>query len=174
MNPTVFRLALLASYMGLALFGIAYNKLIELSDHYDWAKGLVSFSVVIGNIATIATIAITFRDVTLPMWADMVILFGGFTCSGAPMIIGSRSRYAKDLAETERARKDHKALRWPNDMAALRNASAEEAVAGLRTINSLRNNPKDTKEKIERVRNSFFKIAALLMKAGAPIRIEEL
>lgn len=104
-----------------------------------------------------------------------MLLFCGFACSGAPMIIGSRMRHAKELQEEEEARKKHRALRWPNEMRVMRDSSAEEAVSGMRVLNELQDDMRpDQKEKVVRAKNSFLKIAALLMKAGAPVRIEDL
>lgn len=57
----------------------------------------------------------------------------------------------------------------------MRDSSAEEAVSGMRVLNELQDDMRpDQKEKVVRAKNSFLKIAALLMKAGAPVRIEDL
>jgi len=177
-NPQEFRLFLVIAYLVLAHFGIGFNKLVDYANHYPTAKGFTSFAVVFGNAMTMLIFTVFFRDVVMPTWVTMVLLLGAFACSGAPMIIGHRMRYARELQQEmkteDEARNAHRALRWPKEMKTLRDGSAEEAVAGLRTINKALRESEIPNETLLRLKANLFKIAALLMKAGAPIRIEEL
>jgi hypothetical protein len=178
MNPQEFRLFLVIAYLVLAHFGIAFNKLVDYANRYPTAKGFTSFAVVFGNAMTMLIFTLFFRDVVMPTWVTMVLLFGGFACSGAPMIIGHRMRYARELQDELKSEEDdrnaHRRLRWPKEMKVLRDGSAEEAVAGLRTVNKAMRDADQASEHLLRLKSSLLKIAALLMKAGAPIRIEEL
>lgn len=177
-NPQEFRLFLGIAYLVLAHFGIAFNKMIDLANRYPAAKGFTSYAVVFGNAMTMLIFTLFFRDIVMPTWVTMVLLFGAFACSGAPMIIGHRMRYARERQEElqadEDARNSHRPLRWPKDMKVLRDGSAEEAVAGLRTVNKALRDSDLPHEQLLRLKTNLLKIAALLMKAGAPIRIEEL
>lgn len=175
MNPQEFRLILVCSYLTLAMLGIGYNKLIATIEQWKWSKGMTSFSVVVGCSFTLAVLTLFFRGVSVPFWADMVIVFGGFACSGSPMIIGHRMRYARTVQEEEdEARRKHRPLKWPHDMKSLRDAAGEEAMSGARTLGSIGTLPHELEAKISRVRASLVKIAALMARAGAPIRIEKL
>lgn len=174
MNPHTFRLILIASYLTLALFGIGYNRLIDLANQYPTMRGSTSFAVAFGNGMTLLTLAAFFGKLNIPFWADVVLLLGGFACSGAPMIIGHRVRYAREQKSEDEARRNHRPLRWPKEMKVLRDSAAEEAMAGARSLGRLDQLPAEMDARVSRARGCFVKIAALMSKAGAPIRIEEL
>lgn len=174
MNPHTFRLVLIASYLTLALFGIGYNRLIDLANHYPSMRGSTAFAVVFGNSMTLLILTAFFSVLDIPFWADMILLLGGFACSGAPMIIGHRMRYSREKREEEEARKNHRPLRWPNEMKTLRDNAAEEAMAGARGLGKMEQLSAEHDAQVSRARGRFVKIAALLSRAGAPIRIEEL
>lgn len=168
-------MSLVTAYLILTLLGIGYNKLVDQLREWKWAKGLTSFSVVIGCSFTLGVLNLFFHRFTLPFWMVIVIVFGGLACSGAPMIIGDRMRFARESLEEKKAREGHRPLRWPRDMRDLRNAAGEEAMSGIRTLGRL-SSPKADAEReavIARVRASLIKIAALMSRAGAPIRIED-
>lgn len=174
MNPHNFRLVLIASYLTLALFGIGYNRLIDLANQYPTMKGSTAFAVAFGNGMTLLILAAFFSTLNIPFWADMILLVGGFACSGAPMIIGHRMRYSREQKAEEEARRSHRPLRWPNEMKTLRDSAAEEAMAGARGLGKLEQLSAENDAQVSRARGRFVKIAALLSRAGAPIRIEEL
>lgn len=173
-NPHTFRLILSASYLTLALFGIGYNWLIDLANHYPTMKGSTAFAVAFGNGMTLLIMAAFFSTIEIPFWADMILLTGGFACSGAPMIIGQRVRYAREQKIDDEARRSHRQLRWPKEMRVLRDSAAEEAMAGARVLEKIEKLSHENDAYVSRARGSFLKIAALLSRAGAPIRIEEL
>ncbi len=174
MNPLTFRLVLITSYLTLALFGIGYNRLIDLANHYPSMRGFTSFAVVFGNAVTLLIMTAFYSSLSIPFWADMVLVFGGFACSGAPMIIGHRVRYSREQDEEQEARKNHRPLRWPKEMKVLRDSAAEEAMNGVRSLQRLNQLPPETDAIVSRARGCLVKIAALMSRAGAPIRIEEL
>lgn len=174
MNPHNFRLILIASYLTLALFGIGYNRLIDLINQYPTMRGSTAFAVAFGTGMTFLIITAFFSTLNIPLWADMILLLGGFACSGSPMIIGHRMRYAREQKIDDDARANHRPLRWPKEMKVLRDSAAEEAMAGARGLGKLEQLSAETDAQVSRARGRFVKIAALLSRAGAPIRIEEL
>jgi hypothetical protein len=174
MNPLTFRLVLIAAYLTLALFGIGYNRLIDIASKYPTMRGSTSFAVVFGNAMTIIVMAAFFSSLDIPFWADMILLLGGFACSGAPMIIGHRMRYSQEQHDEEEARRNHRPLRWPKEMKVLRDSAAEEAMSGARSLGKLNQLSAEEDAQVSRARGSFVKIAALMSRAGALIRIEEL
>ena len=74
MNPHTFRLVLIASYLTLALFGIGYNRLIDLANQNPNMKGSTAFAVAFGNAVTILVMTVFFYSLALPFWLDMVLL----------------------------------------------------------------------------------------------------
>lgn len=169
MIPPVFRISVIAVYLGLALFGVMYNKLVENGERQNWIAGHMSFAVVIGDAVTVAAVVLAFWSYYLPGWAWGVLVTGALACSGSPMIIGSRVRHARELVLQAKIRKGHRGLRWPNDMSALRNEAADEALAGLRALASLEGLPDAATSKAMRARAALMKVAALLSQAGAPV-----
>lgn len=175
MNPLTFRLVLIAAYLTLALFGIGYNRLIDIASKYPTMRGSTAFAVAFGNAMTLIVMTAFFSALDIPFWADMILLTGGFACSGAPMIIGHRMRYSQEQRDEEEARRNHRPLRWPKEMKVLRDSSAaEEAMSGARSLGKLDHLPDELDAQVSRARGSFVKIAALMSRAGALIRIEEL
>lgn len=172
--PQEFRMSLITAYLLLTLLGIGYNKLVDQSRNWKWAEGLTSFSVVFGCSFVLGILNLFFHRFTLPFWAVIVIVFGGLACAGAPMIIGQRMRYARLSRLDEEAVKNHRPRNWPSQMLALRNAAGEEAMSGARVLADLKQLPAEQDAKVSRARGCFIKIAALMARAGAPIKIETL
>jgi hypothetical protein len=59
-------------------------------------------------------------------------------------------------------------------MKVLRDSAAEEAMSGARSLGKLNQLSAEEDAQVSRARGSFVKIAALMSRAGALIRIEEL
>jgi len=75
-------------YLSLILLSIGYNQLIGWLEKHGYAEGY-TVDLVIGGVAfTLAGIAVISVDAAL-------ITMGGFVCSGLPMIIGARWRFAQ-------------------------------------------------------------------------------
>lgn len=90
---------LLAIYLGLLLFGIAFNWFINIAERHGWLEGYVAITVAIGVLITLGAVALI-----SPAFA--LITLGAFACSGTPMLIGSiyrhvrnRERFIRDLRE---------------------------------------------------------------------------
>lgn len=80
---------LAAIYLGLALFGIAYNALTEWAERTGYIKGYTAMFVVGGVIVTVmatAVINLTFA----------LVVMGAFAASGTPMILGSMFRHRRE------------------------------------------------------------------------------
>jgi hypothetical protein len=159
--------------LALALFGIGYNKLVEYGEKKCWMNGHVSYAVVIGVSVTIAAEALALWTCNLPGWAWMVVTLGAFTCSGSPMIIGSRARHALEIQQAK-DRKNHKAMLWPHVMSDLRNLSAEEAMHIYHILSTLQGLYPEHDSVISKARESAIKIAAFLKQAGAPMDLRNL
>jgi hypothetical protein len=92
-------------YVGLVLFGIAFNKLTAWMECKGYLEGFTSLWVSLGVLITLAP----FSLISLPF---ALIVVGGFMASGAWMIGGSISRY---LVNRERARREIAELRAHGD-----------------------------------------------------------
>jgi len=78
----------------LALFGIAYNWMVgHLGRRLE---GFTSLAVALGVLGTLALVAII-------SWKAALISLVGFLASGAPMVIGSVSRYINRREEARKA-----------------------------------------------------------------------
>lgn len=77
---------ILAVYIALALFGIAYNKLIATLERTGALEGFVWLAVVCGTSAVLLGLAIL-------DWRYTLIATGAFIAAGLPMIGGSVHRY---------------------------------------------------------------------------------
>lgn len=174
MSPLQFRLTIIAVYTGLALFGVLYNLAIGAASGAGWYRGSVSYSVAIGVLVTLGVIGVALSMAVMPGWMFFVVSLGGFACSGAPMIIGHRARYAHEMTVVQSARRNHKALPWPDRMAHLRDVSAEDAMGIYRALGHIDATlpPKDA-SRIALARACAIKIAAMLSQAGAPIRLDD-
>lgn len=88
-------------FVGLALFGVAYDQLVAYVDRRGWADVIVSLEVAVGVFVTIATAGVLPITATAGAWFEITLtLFG---CSGSPMIAGSLWRY---LNRRERVRRE--------------------------------------------------------------------
>lgn len=175
MNPIEFRLTILSIYAGLALFGVLYNLAVGAASGSGWYRGSVSYSVALGVLVTLGVIGLAMPHVLLPGWMYFVITLGGFACSGAPMIIGHRARYVSEIKVVEQARKNHKAIPWPDKMKGLRDCSAEDAMSIYRSLGHLDSTLKPADAaRIATARAGALKIAAMLSQAGAPVRLDSL
>lgn len=91
MNKAVFQpefsqIALV--YVGLLVFGIAFNALIAWSERRKYLEGYVALAVVAGVLCTLAGVAL------IDFTAALLVL-GAFVCSGAPMVAGSIARHVE-------------------------------------------------------------------------------
>lgn len=84
-----------AVYLGLALFGVGYNALVEWLERKGYTEGFLSLIVALGVAITLIGVAV------LSVQAAILTLLA-FTASGTPMIAGSILRY---LRAREEARK---------------------------------------------------------------------
>lgn len=80
--------SIMAVFLGLLLFGILYNLLVEYLISKRYAEGFMSLVVACGVMMTLAGVAI----LSLP--AALLVLFA-FFASGLPMIVGSITRYMR-------------------------------------------------------------------------------
>ena len=78
---------LVAIYLALLLFGLAYNALVERLEREVPDHGYTSFLVSGGVLVTIMGASI------LIGWQSALLVLICFTASGLPMIIGSMSRW---------------------------------------------------------------------------------
>lgn len=174
-SPNEFRLFLICMYLALALFGIGYNKLIAWAEEHPWFTGLTSLAVVLGNAVTVLVTFVPVWSLPFPGWVDLVLLGGGFAASGTPMIIGSRVRAAAIIQIRELACKNHKAAHWPHNMKAYRDGAAEEMMVALRALNEISGSyDVKLKEAAARAKSANLKAAALLMRAGANVPLEDI
>lgn len=72
--------------LGLLLFGIGYNYLVQYLQAKHYTEGFDSLLVAGGVTVTLLGLAIL-------SWQSAVLAFGAFVCSGLPMIVGSIMRY---------------------------------------------------------------------------------
>jgi len=104
-----------AILMAENLFGWGFNSLIV------WAQGNkiwdVSISVVIGVAVTLIMPAALWWRYELGFWQSALLLFGCFTASGIPMVIGSTRRSVKE---------SHRRRSWPTAAAQARDAALME------------------------------------------------
>lgn len=83
---------LVSLYLGLVVFGIAFNKITAWAEKKGYTRGFLSLFVAFGAGMTI--LATAFIN---PLWA--LFTLGAFIASGSPMITGSISRYLKEREE---------------------------------------------------------------------------
>lgn len=91
---------LIAIYLALFLFGLAYNYLTAISEKTGFIRGYTSLFVVGGVAVTVAATAV----VSL---AFALITAGAFVASGTPMIVGSMIRHKREeLRQIQQAREE--------------------------------------------------------------------
>lgn len=77
---------ILAIYLGLVLFGMAYNQAVAICERKGFLEGFTWLSVVVGVFVTLVFLA-------LISWQWSLVALGGFACSGLPMAAGGIWRY---------------------------------------------------------------------------------
>ena len=85
---------ILAVYLGLALFGFLYNRIVEWLEKTKYIEGYVSLAVAAGVAATLIGLAVI--DVRFAC-----IALGAFVASGSPMIAGSIWRHVTTRAKDQ-------------------------------------------------------------------------
>lgn len=75
-------------FLGLLIFGLAYNALIAWAERRKYIEGYMALAVVTGVFLTLVGVAIIDPRAAL-------ISAAAFAFSGAPMIIGSIARHAE-------------------------------------------------------------------------------
>lgn len=124
-NPT-FSLLIPIVILVELLFGLDFNLLVDWAHrHHIWH---VSVSVSLGVAGTLIIATVGFYGVTVPFWADSLLLTACFVGSGLPMVIGSTRRTVQ--------KKDHRRRPLNNGVARIRddvtmdmNAHIEKIVA---------------------------------------------
>jgi hypothetical protein len=169
MIPHEIRTTALTVFLGLALFGVLYNLLISWAERHGYLAGLTSFSVALGNAVTVGVLVLSFWNISLPGWTWGFLLLAAFCCSGAPMVIGSRERHARETDRNTRARSGHRGMRWPYNMSALRDEAAVETLAAIRALSLVEPANDVQAARVFRAKASILKAASLLQQAGAPV-----
>lgn len=80
---------IIAMYLSLLLFGIAFNLFTAWAEGRGYVKGYVSLFVVAGVAITVGTTAL----ISLPF---ALVSAGAFVASGTPMIAGSIWRHMRE------------------------------------------------------------------------------
>lgn len=88
-----------AVFLGLLLFGIAYNSLVAWLERRGYTEGYLSLIVAFG-------VAMTLVGVAVLSIQGALLTLGAFIASGTPMIIGSIARYLKARDEAKRTMLD--------------------------------------------------------------------
>lgn len=91
--------ALVGAGVGLASFGVGYNALTTWLERRGWHEGNAALLVVGGTLVTL--IALGMLDLAMPGWNAGMLGLYCFSCSGAPMVIGSAFRHAQ-MRQAER------------------------------------------------------------------------
>ena len=81
--------------IGLLLFGMVYNALVELLERDGHDQGYTAFLVVGGTLVTLGGVAL------LVGLEGAAVALACFSASGLPMVVGSVSRYARGRAAAE-------------------------------------------------------------------------
>lgn len=91
---------IMAILLGLVLFGVVYNLLVDFLESNKYSEGFMSILVAFGVFGTLVGIAFI-------SWPLALMAFAGFAASGLPMIVGSITRYVRQRSkEQEGWRKD--------------------------------------------------------------------
>ena len=85
-----------AVLMGLLLFGIGYNALVEWLERRGYTEGYLSLIVAFGVFVTLCGVAI----LSIPA---AFLTLAAFVASGTPMIAGSIIRYLHKREEMKRS-----------------------------------------------------------------------
>lgn len=86
-----------AVFLGLTLFGIFYNSIVDWMSTHKYSEGFTSLLVAAGVLVTVAGCGF------LIGWQAVGVVLLGFAFSGAPMVMGSVARYVRQRAESQRA-----------------------------------------------------------------------
>lgn len=91
----------LMGFCGLFIFGLVYNQLVGWMNRRGFSEGYTAIQVVFGTAVTVAF--------ALPLIGlrSVAIIFGFFTASGLPMVIGDIYRYAMRRNGFEKRLHDH-------------------------------------------------------------------
>lgn len=81
--------AIAVTAVGLLLFGVAYNWLVDRWHRAGYSDGLTSLLVVAGVAVTVAAAGFTIG------WTAVLLLLLYFAASGLPMALGDLWRYVK-------------------------------------------------------------------------------
>jgi hypothetical protein len=85
---------IMAILLGLVLFGVIYNLLVDFLTSHQFAEGFMSILVAFGVFGTLIGIAFI-------SWPVALMAFAGFAASGLPMIVGSITRYVRKRAKEQ-------------------------------------------------------------------------
>ena len=85
---------ILAVLLGLILFGIGYNFLVDWMSSKKYAEGYMSLLVAFGVFGTL--VGLSFIS-----WPIAILCLAGFVASGLPMIVGSIARYMRKRAHEQ-------------------------------------------------------------------------
>lgn len=85
-----------AVYLGLLLFGILYNQVVEWLERRGYTEGYMSLIVAFG-------VAMTLAGVSMLSIQAALITLGAFAASGVPMIAGSIIRYVRKREAAQKA-----------------------------------------------------------------------
>lgn len=112
------------------LFGFGYNQLVAY-----WMKNNlmhVSWTVVIGVVATLLIPAPFWFDNTMPFWQSILYLAVCFAASGTPMIAGSMQRTVREKDQKKRKPWPVAALRARDDAVMELNAMADDIAKSVK------------------------------------------
>ena len=88
--------------IGLLLFGMVYNALVELLERDGHDQGYTAVLVVGGTLVTLGGVALMLgRVARLVGLEGAAVALACFSASGLPMVVGSVSRYARGRAAAE-------------------------------------------------------------------------
>jgi len=84
--------------VSLFSFGVAFNQMVTWLEFQDWEEGATALLVVFGVGYTIFAISILIGNFDVLLWC--------FAASGAPMVMGSWIRYARQRAQERKDARD--------------------------------------------------------------------
>ena len=84
--------------VSLLSFGVAFNQMVTWLEFQDWEEGATALLVVFGVGYTIFAISILIGNFDVLLWC--------FAASGAPMVMGSWIRYARQRAQERKDARD--------------------------------------------------------------------
>ena len=91
----------LAMFVFQHALGWGYNALIGWMERNGWLEGYVSDAVALGVGVTLVVQSAFLLQWTLSGWLWGLATLGSFACTGIPMMVGSRVRYARARAQEQ-------------------------------------------------------------------------